>query len=138
MIRLAEHGGIADEWHTDLTSLADVDPQHENPGAVGGDTMWSNLCAAYEGLSPPLRDLCDGLSALHDAHPHGREDRMTIHPVTASIRTAAAKPFTSANISPARRDERPNDHLLRYLTDWVKQPVFTVRYNWTRHHRHEC
>jgi hypothetical protein len=31
----------------------------------GGDTTWSNLVAAYEGLSEPLRRLADGLRAEH-------------------------------------------------------------------------
>ena len=49
---------------------------------VGGDTMWSNLCAAYDGLSPPMQDLLEGLTALHDALPHNRPDKMAIHPVS--------------------------------------------------------
>ncbi len=48
---------------------------------VGGDTMWTSLAAAYKELSPPMKDLCDGLTALHDAHPHDRSDAMSIHPV---------------------------------------------------------
>ena len=43
--------------------------------------MWSNLSAAYEALSDPLKDLCEGLTALHDARPHGRPDKTAIHPV---------------------------------------------------------
>jgi taurine dioxygenase len=31
----------------------------------GGDTTWSNLVAAYEGLSAPLQRLADGLVAQH-------------------------------------------------------------------------
>ncbi len=32
---------------------------------VGGDTQWTNLVAAYHGLSTPLRRLADGLRAEH-------------------------------------------------------------------------
>ena len=31
----------------------------------GGDTMWADLTAAYEGLSEPLQRLCDELTAVH-------------------------------------------------------------------------
>ena len=134
----ASSGGIADEWHTDLTfldrpSLMSILNMKTCP-AVGGDTMWSNLFAAYEGLSPPLRDLCDGLSALHDAHPHGREDRMTIHPVVRIDRDSGRKALYVSEHFTRRIVEmsaQESDHLLSYLTNWVKQPVFTVRYNWS-------
>ena len=81
----ATHGGPADEWHTDLTfqaepSVLSVLKMVRCP-ATGGDTMWSSLCAAYEEMSAPMRDLCDGLTALHDAHPHNRPDKMAVHPV---------------------------------------------------------
>ena len=56
----ASAGGIADEWHTDLTC-------QDNPvmsilhmvtcPAYGGDTMWSNLAAAYDELSEPMQSL---------------------------------------------------------------------------------
>ena len=34
--------------------------------AVGGDTCFASMYAAYEGLSPPMRDFVDGLRAVHD------------------------------------------------------------------------
>ena len=52
-------------WHTDspflpqppaITTLRSV----EVP-PFGGDTIWANAARAYEELSPPLRDLCDGI-----------------------------------------------------------------------------
>jgi taurine dioxygenase len=53
----ASQGGIADEWHTDLTFLAEpalmsILNMVKCPDS-GGDTMWSNLCAAFDALSPP-------------------------------------------------------------------------------------
>jgi taurine dioxygenase len=134
----ASEGGIADEWHTDLSFL-------EQPALmsilnmkvcpdVGGDTMWASLTAAYEGLSAPLRDLCDGLSALHDAHPHDRADRMHIHPVVR-VDPETGKKALYVNEHFTRRivemSGQESDHLLAYLTNWVKQPPFTVRYHWT-------
>src|SRR5580704_1703666 len=59
-----------DAWHTDVTFI-------ETPplGAIlyarllpeeGGDTCWANMQAAYEALSPPMRDFLAGLDAVHD------------------------------------------------------------------------
>jgi len=96
--------------------------------------MWASLTAAYEGLSAPLRDLCDGLSALHDAHPHDRADRMHIHPVVR-VDPETGKKALYVNEHFTRRivemSGQESDHLLAYLTNWVKQPPFTVRYHWT-------
>ena len=81
----ASTGGIADEWHTDITfqdspAIMSVLHMVKCP-ELGGDTMWSNLNAAYEALSDPIKDLCEGLTALHDARPHGKPEKTAIHPV---------------------------------------------------------
>ena len=81
----ASQGGVADEWHTDITfqdepALMSVLHMLRCP-PTGGDTMWSSLYAAYDALSAPMKELCEGLTALHDAHPHDRADKMAIHPV---------------------------------------------------------
>ena len=72
----ASRGGIADEWHSDITfqpepSVMAILNMVQCP-EVGGDTLWANMYKAYDELSPPLRDLCQGLTALHDADPHGK------------------------------------------------------------------
>jgi taurine dioxygenase len=36
---------------------------------VGGDTLWADMCAAYDGLSEPIRRLIDPLFAVHDFIP---------------------------------------------------------------------
>ena len=33
---------------------------------VGGDTLWADMEAAYEGLSARFRSMIDGLRAVHD------------------------------------------------------------------------
>jgi taurine dioxygenase len=33
---------------------------------LGGDTLWADMEAAYEALSPPFRKMIDGLKAVHD------------------------------------------------------------------------
>src|SRR3984957_7730532 len=37
----------------------------------GGDTFWTNLVAAYAGLSEPMRAFVDGLRGIHAFEPRG-------------------------------------------------------------------
>lgn len=134
----ASAGGIADEWHTDLTFM-------ESPSVmsvlnmvrcpeVGGDTMWANLALAYDALSEPMKAMCDGLTALHDAHPHDRSDKMAIHPVVR-VHPVTGDKVIYVNAHFTRRivemSHDESEALLRLLTTWVAQPRFTVRYQWT-------
>jgi taurine dioxygenase len=134
----ATAGGVADEWHTDLTcqenpALMSILHMVECP-ASGGDTMWSNLCAAYEELSDPMKLLCEGLTALHDAHAHGHPERTAIHPVVR-VHPETKRKALYVNEHFTRRIVEMNatesDALLPMLTRWVTNPRFTVRYHWT-------
>lgn len=134
----ATHGGIADEWHTDITfeaqpSILSVLHMIKCP-AVGGDTMWTSLEAAYAELSAPMQSLCEGLTALHDALPHNRPDKMAIHPaVRVHPETGAKSLYVNEHFT--RRlvelNAGESEALLNYLTGWVKNPRFTVRYRWS-------
>jgi taurine dioxygenase len=135
----ASKGGIADEWHTDLTfqeepSRMSILNMVECP-EVGGDTMWTNLCLAWDELAPPLQEMCEGLTALHDAHPHNRPDKMAIHPVVR-IHPDTGKKVLYVNEHFTRRivelSHVESEALLSLLTSWVHQERFTVRYHWTR------
>ena len=133
----ASKGGVADEWHTDLTfqeqpalmSILHMVNCPEN----GGDTIWTSLYAAYEGLSEPMQSLCDGLTALHDALPHNHPEQMTIHPVVR-LHPATGRKVLYVNEHFTRRIVEMNatesDALLTYLAKWVANPQFTIRYNW--------
>ncbi len=99
----------------------------------GGDTMWSNLCQAYDELSPPMQELCDGLTALHDATPHNKPEQMAVHPVVR-VHPVSGRKALYVNEHFTRRIVEMNatesDVLLRYLTAWVQKPRFTIRYRW--------
>jgi taurine dioxygenase len=61
--------GRADAWHTDVT-FVDAYPKISILRGVvipevGGDTVWSNTVAAYEGLPPALKALADQVWAVH-------------------------------------------------------------------------
>ncbi len=66
-------GGItaADAWHADVT-WADPPPlgsilQLVEVPELGGDTMWRDMCAAYDSLSDRLKDGLGTLPAVHRA-----------------------------------------------------------------------
>ena len=133
----ASRGGIADEWHSDITfqdepSVMSILHMVKCP-EVGGDTMWSNAYKAFEELSAPLRDLCEGLTALHDAAPHGKPDDMSVHPVVR-IHPVTGRKSLFVNEHFTRRivemSAEESDLLLGYLTRWISNPRFTVRYHW--------
>ena len=135
----ASVGGVADEWHTDLTfrespSLMSILNMVECP-EVGGDTMWTNLCLAYDSLSDPIKELCQGITALHDAHPHQRPDRMAIHPVIR-VHPETGRTVLYVNEHFTRRivemSHQESEALLGLLTSWVSQERFTVRYRWSK------
>ena len=134
----ASQGGVADEWHTDITfqdspALMSILHMVACP-EQGGDTMWANLYAAYEELSPPMQTLCDSITALHDALPHNHPEQMAVHPVVR-VHPETGKKALYVNEHFTRRIVEMNatesDMLLRYLTQWVSNPRFTVRYRWT-------
>ncbi|MCU1392512.1 MAG: taurine dioxygenase [Ilumatobacteraceae bacterium] len=69
-----EHGpnsrGTENNWHSDVTwrerpSLGSILRAIELP-PVGGDTLFSDMYAAYDGLSPELQQFACGLTAVHD------------------------------------------------------------------------
>jgi taurine dioxygenase len=76
---------LASFWHTDVTFI-DTFPQFSVLRgvvipALGGDTVWANTVAAYQALSPELKDLADKLWAVHsnDREYPGRKINGVIH-----------------------------------------------------------
>jgi taurine dioxygenase len=135
----ASRGGVADEWHSDITfqpepSILAILNMVKCP-EVGGDTLWSNMYRAYDELSAPLQDLCEGLTALHDAAPHGKPEEMTthpvvrVHPITRRKSLFVNEHFTRRIVELSREE---SDVLLGYLTRWASNPRFTVRYRWSK------
>jgi taurine dioxygenase len=133
----ASHGGLADEWHSDISfsdspSVMSILNMVECP-AVGGDTLWASTSAAYDALSAPMQDFCDGLSALHDAAPHGKPEVNAIHPVVRVHPVTGRKSlfvnqhFTRRVVELSHEESRM---LIDYLVRWIASPRFTVRYRW--------
>jgi alpha-ketoglutarate-dependent taurine dioxygenase len=140
-------------WHVDASQVV-------NPPAVailraqkvppfGGDTHWTNLVAAYEGLSAPVRALCDGLQAEHNFWAAHRLDpsnpveqraidmignqRIAVHPVVrvhpeTGERALFVNPSRTSHIlgmSPVESRK-----LLELLFEELTRPQYTVRFTW--------
>ncbi len=134
----ATRGGVADEWHTDVTflpspSVMSIMHMVTCPD-LGGDTMWANQYLAYERLSSPLRDLLDGLHAVHNASPHRRPEMTAMHPVvrihpeTGRRSLMVNEHFTKRIVELSHPESRL---LLDYLVRWSTCDEFVVRYRWT-------
>jgi alpha-ketoglutarate-dependent taurine dioxygenase len=130
-------GRGADLWHTDVTfsptpPMASILQMIVNPPR-GGDTIFTNQYLALETLSDPLRDLLDGLTAVHTAAVFGHADQEATHPLVRTHPETGRKSlfvnrtFTS-HIVEMRREE--SDALLQHLYAWSEQPAFQCRYRW--------
>jgi taurine dioxygenase len=147
-----DEGG--DSWHADNTFLVNPPFASILRGVVippvGGDTCWANMYLAYERLSSPMRDLVDGLSAVHDitgqltkaianGHSDARVSDMqeryppVLHPVVrTNPRDGRKALFVNRNwttriegVSPAE-----SDALLTLLYAQVHSPDCQVRFKW--------
>jgi len=133
----ASHGGVADEWHSDITfrpqpALFSILNMVKCP-PVGGDTLWSNPELAYAQLSAPMQLLCEHVTALHNAAPHGRPEVMTVHPVVR-VHPETNRKALFVNEHFTRRivemSHAESEHVLEYLFLWLSREQFTVRYRW--------
>lgn len=134
----AEQGGRADVWHTDVT-FSESPPicsvlQMAVCPTRGGDTIWTNQYLVYESLSAPMRDLVDGLTAVHTAAPfghpevHAEHPAVRVHPLTGRRALYVNRTFTSHFVQLSREESAA---LLQYLCTFSEQPQFTCRYRWS-------
>lgn len=152
--QVSPKGEGADEWHSDNTFMARP-PMGSILRAVqlpplGGDTCFASMYAAYEALSPPIRELVDGLRAVHDitkpmhkaiAAGHTILDLADMqrrwppveHPVVVTHpETGRRALFVNRNSTThlVGLSERESDTLLPFLLDHVRSPEFQCRFHW--------
>lgn len=133
----SETGVRADFWHTDVAfdprpPTASVLHMVTTP-ACGGDTMWSNQYLAYETLSEPIRDLLDGLTAVHDATSHGHPEVAATHPaVRIHPETGRRSLFVNGTSTShfAELSRHESDALLQMLLQWCERPELHCRFKW--------
>jgi taurine dioxygenase len=150
------HGGRANSWHTDVTFAVDP-PQVSILRAVavpphGGDTVWANTAAAYDELTPELKQLAERLWAVHGndydyaatrVQPDDEGVRkyqavftsrlieaehplVRVHPETGE-RTLVAGHFVKRFVGYSTQD---SDHLFALFQSHVTRLENTVRWHW--------
>jgi len=143
---------IENLWHTDVTfvqnpPLGSILRAVEVP-PYGGDTGFANLVAAYEGLSEPIRELLDGLHAVHRNEIHlelgnqtgtGLREAFTsssyrsvhpvvrVHPETGERALFVNPQFTSHILGLRNAESRA---LLSLLYEHLTNPRYTARLHW--------
>jgi taurine dioxygenase len=152
--QVSPKGEGADEWHSDNTfmaqpPMASILRAVQLP-AVGGDTCFASMYAAYEGLSPAMRSFVDDLRAVHDITKpmrkaivagHSTLDLAAMqrrwppveHPVVATHpETGRRALFVNRNSTThiVGLTERENDVILPFLLDHVRSPDFQCRFHW--------
>ena len=127
--------GHENAWHSDVTwrqepSLGSMLRAVEVPD-VGGDTLFADMEAAFEGLGPAMQEMCSSLTAVHDftrvfgglksadelaelreKYPPAEHPVIRTHPVTGRKSIYVNVAFTS-HIVGLRPDE--STQLLRHL-----------------------
>ena len=134
-------------WHSDVS--CDSEPPlgsilcMQTLPEVGGDTLFANMHAAFEALSPPLQRLLCGLTATHDGEGlyrgrYGTDDRGRVypradhpvirtHPVTGRPALFVNSFFTTR----IRELSKPeSDALLAFLFRHIETPEFACRFRW--------
>jgi taurine dioxygenase len=153
-------GGAANHWHTDVT-FVDRPPMFSIIRAmvlpeVGGDTLWANTVAGYTDLPADLRQLAEGLRAVHsNGHDYGRPDVVALRAKLGEVRLANLAAFVSevfetehpvVRVHPETGERalllggfahRLVGHnaaesvdLIRILQSYVTRPENTVRWTW--------
>jgi taurine dioxygenase len=146
-------GGYENVWHSDVTwrlepSLGSVLLAREVPD-VGGDTLFCDMYAAYEGLPEKVRTSLDGLHAVHDfartfgrmmsaeelakkrlEFPPAEHPVVRTHPETGRKGLYVNAAFTShiAGMEPAE-----SDRLLELLYRQATVPEYQCRFRWRLH-----
>jgi len=145
-----------DDWHTDLTFQPNppfVSVLHaiEVP-ETGGDTLWSNMYAAYETLPEEIQALLARSSAVHDmgafrnnylgeefdidalnagmaAMGSAVHPMAPLHPLTGKRLLFVNRSFTQ---SVAGMLKAESDRLLQYLFSHLESPNLQVRFRWKK------
>ena len=145
-----------DTWHTDMTFLEEpplgtILRARELP-KVGGDTMWANLAAAWDGLSDRMKQHLDGLRACHsfafgfrhslEEHPHDERLGQAVrnhppvwhpvvrrHPETGQPGLFVNRLFTTRIADVSEQESRA---LLGFLFEHIEMPEFGCRFQWQR------
>jgi alpha-ketoglutarate-dependent sulfate ester dioxygenase len=137
-------------WHTDITAAVNPPCASILRGVTippyGGDTIWTNLAAAYSGLSQTMRGFVDGLHGVHRYVPRenpkpGSEYNQRIkrralaseHPLVA-VHAETGERVLFASPSYVKEivglTPRESQKILEMIWEHVTRPEYTVRFKW--------
>jgi taurine dioxygenase len=136
-----------EDWHSDMS--CDAEPplgsilyMHTVP-PCGGDTVFSNMYAAYDALSDRMKAHLEGLTAIHDSAvgfggitpegmklPHHSHPVIRTHPATGRKCIYVNKGFTTVIEGIPAAESKA---LLDYLFLHVQHPQFQCRFRWREH-----
>ncbi len=133
-------------WHTDITAAVNPPSASILRGVTippyGGDTFWTNLAAAYDGLSETMRRFVEGLRGVHAFEPRGggtyneRVQRralrsehplVTVHPETGERMLFVSPSFLKSIVGLTPRESAK---ILEILWEHVVRPEYSVRFKW--------
>ena len=138
-------------WHTDITAAINPPAASILRGDVvppyGGDTQFTNLAVAYNGLSETLRGFLDTLRGVHRfAPPTGVEAQkegydevqnrntmvsehplVRIHPVSGERILFVSPSFLKSIVGMSPRESQ---NLIEFLWEHIVRPEYTVRFKW--------
>ena len=137
-------------WHTDITAAINPPMASILRGVTippyGGDTLWTNLGAAYQGLSETMRGFIDGLKGIHRFEPPrgASEDAaydesvrrrtmetehplVRVHPETGERQLFVSPSFLKSIVGLTPRE---SEQLLELLWEQLVRPEYTVRFKW--------
>jgi len=137
-------------WHADITAAVNPPMASILRGVTippyGGDTFWTNLAAAYTGLSETMRRFVDGLRGIHRYVPREnpkagseynerirRRALVSEHPlVTVHAETGERMLYVSPSYvkSLVGLTPRESQKILEMLWEHVTRPEYTVRFKW--------
>ena len=151
-----DHKGSENLWHSDVTwreepSLGSVLRALEVP-PVGGDTLFSDMFAAYEGLDDEIKNQIDGAVAVHDfanfrralrkrgaseeqieafnrEFPKPEHPVVRTHPVTGRKALYVNGAFTQYIKGFSEEESRT---LLRRLYAQARTPEYQCRFRWAK------
>lgn len=134
-------------WHTDITAAINPPKASILRGVeippYGGDTLWTNLAAAYMGLSETMREFLDGLRGIHyfeanrgtTAYSERVQRRemesehplVTVHPESGEKLLYVSPVFLKSIVGLSPRE---SELLLEMLWEHVVRTEYTVRFKW--------
>lgn len=138
-------------WHSDVSCdeeppLGSILHLHTVPDS-GGDTIFSNMYAAFEALSQPMQALVSELRALHSGeknyrlyfgnqpeelrdgrYPEAVHPMVRTHPVTGRKALYINEIFTDHIVDVERAE---SDMLLEFLYGHARAPRFQCRFRWS-------